>query len=531
MTVDDDTQELVVKVNNTLKRVSANSGATTTRSPATSQTNTNNSTATWTFPTASTNTENNNSNNGAQIMDDSGRGSDRSSPAPSGPPSHSSSKRSGRKAAKPTKLQPQKVYDEEHTNNMSEDDISVNETDLVTSTPALVKHKPMVHGSAKRKAQVQHRVLPDMPSREDSPSLVIDDVRTFAETMGVNMNGSNDDSNFSETGSRNDDSQPAFIHGGSVYTAGTVEGPSGPVVDIDAAEISSDSHYGNHMNGMPSSPGQQSNSYGRVYIEVGNEFIQVKEQGRDGSTYDSPLNLTPDSFGNGDQSTGPSSELRSRLENNNPDEGLSIKYTNMGPFTVNNQGRDVSQVLTKRPDFEAIAGRDYDETLAYMEDALGATVGRKKRRRVGEEELTAEEVAEYTGSADADGDTIFKCKFCSMETSDVQKYVQHTMGSHHTYVCHQCGKCFTTKSSLLRHRPIHTGMRRFACSICKKTFYRKDKCKAHIKRHLGPDQNPDPFATTTALHDALDEIKPPPQFVIDANEGVPSPSLGIIDAS
>jgi hypothetical protein len=28
-------------------------------------------------------------------------------------------------------------------------------------------------------------------------------------------------------------------------------------------------------------------------------------------------------------------------------------------------------------------------------------------------------------------------------------------------------------------------MRRFVCSFCKKTFYRKDKCKAHIKRHLG----------------------------------------------
>jgi KRAB domain-containing zinc finger protein len=126
----------------------------------------------------------------------------------------------------------------------------------------------------------------------------------------------------------------------------------------------------------------------------------------------------------------------------------------------------------------------------FMLDALHVD-GKKRRRRTAEDTLTPEEIAEYMGSSTcADGGPnsgagLFTCRYCGEVTSDLSRYFAHTLASHGAYVCHQCGKSFTTKSSLLRHRPIHTGMRRFACSICRKSFYRKDKCKAHIKRHLG----------------------------------------------
>ena len=119
----------------------------------------------------------------------------------------------------------------------------------------------------------------------------------------------------------------------------------------------------------------------------------------------------------------------------------------------------------------------------FMLDQLSVE-GRKRRRRAPDDSLTREEIAEYMGQS-SNSCTHFKCRFCNMEVNDLAKYLHHTLTSHNAYICHQCGKSFTTKSSLLRHRPIHTGMRRFACTICKKTFYRKDKCKAHIKRHLG----------------------------------------------
>ncbi|ELU12526.1 hypothetical protein CAPTEDRAFT_111287, partial [Capitella teleta] len=101
----------------------------------------------------------------------------------------------------------------------------------------------------------------------------------------------------------------------------------------------------------------------------------------------------------------------------------------------------------------------------------------------------------------------FKCKFCDEEVQELTRYLQHTLAMHNAYICHQCGKSFTTKSSLLRHRPIHTGMRRFACSICKKTFYRKDKCKAHIKRHLGLTSDSTPAATNSESYPKVESLE------------------------
>jgi len=178
---------------------------------------------------------------------------------------------------------------------------------------------------------------------------------------------------------------------------------------------------------------------------------------------------------------------------NLPDvDGLTIKYTNTGPYTVGANGKDVSNssrikdiiLYDEHSPLNQQKGNRIETD--YIVDKLGMD-GRKRRRRAPEDQLTAEEVAEYLGH---EGDAYcFKCKYCTDEFDSVTRYIHHSLSMHQAYICHQCGKSFTTKSSLLRHRPIHTGMRRFACSICKKTFYRKDKCKAHIKRHLGLDTN------------------------------------------
>lgn len=135
----------------------------------------------------------------------------------------------------------------------------------------------------------------------------------------------------------------------------------------------------------------------------------------------------------------------------------------------------------------------------FMLDSLRVD-GKRRRRRTAEDTLTAEEIAEYMGcdsrspsggaATSTASSSQIPCRYCGEVTADLSRYFSHTLSSHGAYICHQCGKSFTTKSSLLRHRPIHTGMRRFACSICRKAFYRKDKCKAHIKRHLGIGDGP-----------------------------------------
>jgi len=136
----------------------------------------------------------------------------------------------------------------------------------------------------------------------------------------------------------------------------------------------------------------------------------------------------------------------------------------------------------------------------FMVDALHME-GRKRRRRTAEDTLSAEEIAEYMGtstSTSTGGGGQFACRYCGEVSDDLSRYFAHTLTAHGSFVCHQCGKSFTTKSSLLRHRPIHTGMRRFACSICRKAFYRKDKCKTHIKRHLGITNGQGPSSSSPA---------------------------------
>lgn len=111
------------------------------------------------------------------------------------------------------------------------------------------------------------------------------------------------------------------------------------------------------------------------------------------------------------------------------------------------------------------------------------------RRRIYEDVLTPEEIVEYVGSTDETASSAalqrpYKCNCCDKTLHNLLEYFRHTLKVHNAFVCHQCGKDFSTKSSLLRHRPIHTGLRRFACGICQKSFYRKDKCKSHIKMHF-----------------------------------------------
>ncbi|OAF68651.1 hypothetical protein A3Q56_03580 [Intoshia linei] len=116
------------------------------------------------------------------------------------------------------------------------------------------------------------------------------------------------------------------------------------------------------------------------------------------------------------------------------------------------------------------------------------TKTKAKRRRMTDDQLNQEDIGEYLGEGSGISSKIC-CTTCKVVIDDVSSYFKHSVENHESYICHSCSKSFTTKSSLLRHRPIHTGLRRFACKFCEKSFYRRDKCKTHIKRHLSPSMH------------------------------------------
>lgn len=49
--------------------------------------------------------------------------------------------------------------------------------------------------------------------------------------------------------------------------------------------------------------------------------------------------------------------------------------------------------------------------------------------------------------------------------------------------CPDCGKSFTNKSALAKHRLIHSNERKYACHLCDKSFKRQDHLNGHLQTH------------------------------------------------
>ncbi|XP_053577405.1 gastrula zinc finger protein XlCGF57.1 isoform X3 [Bombina bombina] len=71
------------------------------------------------------------------------------------------------------------------------------------------------------------------------------------------------------------------------------------------------------------------------------------------------------------------------------------------------------------------------------------------------------------------------------QSTDTSFTLLQNQRSHEENVCLECGKCFTTKSTLVGHLKIHTGEKAFSCSQCGKCFTLKSSLNRHQKVHSG----------------------------------------------
>ena len=90
------------------------------------------------------------------------------------------------------------------------------------------------------------------------------------------------------------------------------------------------------------------------------------------------------------------------------------------------------------------------------------------------------------------GEKPFNCALCQTmsfrSASDLKSHMRvHTDDDHRwAFPCQQCGKKFTTKSSLKVHARLHGGEKPYHCEICPKSFNQIGHMRSHMGKVHGP---------------------------------------------
>ncbi|XP_075113862.1 uncharacterized protein LOC142182941 [Leptodactylus fuscus] len=81
----------------------------------------------------------------------------------------------------------------------------------------------------------------------------------------------------------------------------------------------------------------------------------------------------------------------------------------------------------------------------------------------------------------------FTCTECGKNFTTKCSLYRHRKihGNERPYLCSECGKCFIQKSHLVQHQKNHRGEKPFSCSECGKCFTQKSSLSDHQRIHTG----------------------------------------------
>ena len=90
------------------------------------------------------------------------------------------------------------------------------------------------------------------------------------------------------------------------------------------------------------------------------------------------------------------------------------------------------------------------------------------------------------------GDKPFNCKICDKSFTQKSHVTFHTNTVHNKdgssfkkHACVDCGKTFSSKGVLTKHKMMHDNVRPHKCAICDKSFVQKSHLKVHLAKHTG----------------------------------------------
>ncbi|KAM4677549.1 uncharacterized protein O3C94_009642 isoform 2-T3 [Discoglossus pictus] len=85
------------------------------------------------------------------------------------------------------------------------------------------------------------------------------------------------------------------------------------------------------------------------------------------------------------------------------------------------------------------------------------------------------------------GEKLYMCTECGKRFGLKSSLVRH-LGTHTPKtlnICPDCGKCFSRYSSLFQHQKVHRREKRYKCSQCEKSFTLASQLVAHQRKHKG----------------------------------------------